>query len=61
MHLKSVTLHPENYPNREKYPFSLPIFQQPECIRFSTPVGELSVRKWCSTAFHACGGRGGCG
>ena len=38
MHLRSITLHPENYPNREKYPFSLPIFQQPECIRFSTPV-----------------------
>jgi predicted ATPase len=38
MHLKSVTLHPENYPNREKYPFSLPIFQQSDCIQFSKPV-----------------------
>ena len=38
MHLKSITLHPENYPNRENYPFSLPIFQQPEYIQFTTPV-----------------------
>jgi len=38
MHLKSVTLHPESYPTREKYPFSLPIFQQAESIEFTTPV-----------------------
>jgi predicted ATPase len=38
MHLKTITLHPDKYPTREKYPFSLPIFQQPECIHFNTPV-----------------------
>jgi predicted ATPase len=38
MHLKSVTLHPESYPTREKYPFSLPIFQQAESILFTTPI-----------------------
>jgi predicted ATPase len=38
MHLKSVTLHPEKYPTRESYPFSLSIFQQAECLPFSTPV-----------------------
>ena len=38
MHLKSLTLHPENYPTRESYPFSLPIFQRPQNLQFSTPV-----------------------
>ncbi len=38
MHLKSVTLHPESYPTREKYPFSLPVFQQAETVPFPTPV-----------------------
>jgi predicted ATPase len=38
MYLKSVTLQPEKYPNREKYPFCLPIFQRAERIRFTSPV-----------------------
>ena len=38
MHLRSVTLHPENYPTREQYPFCLPIFQQSESIAFTTPI-----------------------
>jgi predicted ATPase len=38
MHLKNITLHPEKYPTRENYPFSLPIFQQAEHISFTTPV-----------------------
>jgi predicted ATPase len=38
MHLKSVALHPEKYPNKERYPFSLPIFQRAEQIHFITPV-----------------------
>jgi len=38
MHLKSITLHPDKYPNRERYPFSLSIFQQMEYIHFTTPV-----------------------
>jgi predicted ATPase len=38
MYLRSVTLHPEKYPTREKYPFCLPIFQQAGHIRFTSPV-----------------------
>ena len=38
MHLKSVILHPENYPTRENYPFCLPIFQQAGRILFTTPI-----------------------
>jgi predicted ATPase len=38
MHLESVTLHPEKYPLRDRYPFSLPIFHQPQSIHFTTPV-----------------------
>jgi predicted ATPase len=38
MHLRSATLHPENYPTREHYPFNLPIFQQAENILFTTPI-----------------------
>ena len=38
MHLKSIRLHPEKYPSKECYPFSLPIFQQEEQIHFTTPV-----------------------
>jgi predicted ATPase len=38
MHLKSISLHPEKYPSWERYPFSLPIFQQAEHIHFTTPV-----------------------
>ena len=41
MHLKSVTLHPENYPNREKYPFSLPIFQQDIGPRIACRFDEI--------------------
>jgi len=38
MHLKSITLHPDQYPNAEKYPFNLPIFHQAESVLFDTPV-----------------------
>jgi predicted ATPase len=38
MHLKSVTLHPDKYPTRDRYPFNLPVFQQTERIIFGTPV-----------------------
>jgi len=38
MHLESVTLHPEKYPLRDRYPFNLPIFHQPQSIHFTTPV-----------------------
>jgi len=38
MHLRSVTLHPENYPTLEQYPFCLPILQQTKNIVFTTPI-----------------------
>lgn len=38
IHLKSVDLYPEKYPNKEFYPFSLPVFQNTRGITFDTPV-----------------------
>ncbi len=38
MHLKSVTLHPDKYPLRDRYPFNLPIFHHAQTINFTTPV-----------------------
>lgn len=38
MHLTAVTLHAENYPTRNHYPFSLPVLQETERIAFTTPV-----------------------
>ncbi len=38
MHLKSVTLHPAQYPDRDHYPFNLPVFNQSEQIIFNAPV-----------------------
>jgi predicted ATPase len=38
MHLKSVTLHPEQYPTREHYPFNLDIFRRTGGLDFRTPV-----------------------
>ena len=38
MHLKSVTLHPAQYPVRDHYPFNLPVFNQSEQIIFNAPV-----------------------
>jgi len=38
MHLESVTLHPEKYPLRDRYPFNQPIFHQPQTVHFTTPV-----------------------
>ncbi len=38
MHLAGITLHPEKYPTRAFYPFSLPVFQQTERIDFASPV-----------------------
>jgi predicted ATPase len=38
MHLKSITLHPERYPDRVRYPFNLPIFQKTQGIVFDAPV-----------------------
>lgn len=38
MHLKSVTLHPDKYPLRDRYPFNVPIFHHAQTISVSTPV-----------------------
>jgi predicted ATPase len=38
MHLTRVTLNPERYPTRERYPFNLPILQQTREVVFPTPV-----------------------
>ena len=38
MHLKSVILHPAQYPVRDRYPFNLAVFNQSEQIIFTAPV-----------------------
>lgn len=61
MHVSSVTLHPDRYPNREHYPFNLPIFHQTPELAFRTPVtlfvGENGTGK--STLLEALADRCG--
>jgi predicted ATPase len=38
IHLKSVTLKPETYPTRERYPFNLGVLQQTPRLAFDAPV-----------------------
>ncbi len=38
MHLKTVTFHPEQYPTREHYPFTLEILRRTSGLAFHTPV-----------------------
>jgi predicted ATPase len=38
MHLQSVRFHPEQYPTREHYPFSLDIFHKTDGLALNTPV-----------------------
>jgi len=38
MHLRSVTLHPERYPEPQAYPFRLPVFRETQRVEFSVPV-----------------------
>jgi len=38
MHLKSVTIHPDRYPTRERYPFNLQVLQETPRLDFATPV-----------------------
>jgi predicted ATPase len=38
MHLKSVTLFPEQYPTRDRYPFNQPLFHYTRNLVFSAPV-----------------------
>ena len=37
-HIHRVSLHPENYPSADQYPFSLPILNQTKEIPFTRPV-----------------------
>jgi predicted ATPase len=38
MHLKSVRFHPERYPTRAYYPFTLDLFRKTDGLDFRTPV-----------------------
>lgn len=38
MHLHSITIHPDKYPVRDRYPYNLPIFQKGQTVTFETPV-----------------------
>ena len=38
MHLESLTLHPERFPVRDRYPFSLPHLQRLGPLAFDAPV-----------------------
>jgi predicted ATPase len=38
MHLKSVAIHPDRYPTRERYPFNLRVFHETREIPFVAPV-----------------------
>jgi len=61
MHLKSVCFHPDLYPTREHYPFSLGIFHQGTGLAFPSPVtffvGENGTGK--STLLEAIARRAG--
>ena len=38
MHLSSMTIHPEKYPDVDCYPFNLPLLRHSTKITFDTPV-----------------------
>ena len=38
MHLKKITLQPEHYPNRDCYPFNLPLFNKSIEVLFDSPI-----------------------
>ncbi|MHB9030622.1 MAG: AAA family ATPase [Candidatus Latescibacterota bacterium] len=38
MHLHGITLHPERYPVRDRYPFNMDVFQRTESVEFRAPV-----------------------
>lgn len=42
MHLKKVTLQPDQFPNRSHYPFNQRVFYRTPYIEFNTPVTFLS-------------------
>ncbi len=37
-YISAITLHPDKYPTRDFYPFSLPVFNRTEPLFFKTPV-----------------------
>ena len=59
VHLKSITLRPEEYPTHEHYPFTLPIFHKTKHLSLDTPVtffvGENGTGK--STLLEGAGAR----
>ena len=38
MHLRSITLCPDRYPTRDRYPFNLDIFREGLHLEFSSPI-----------------------
>ena len=61
IYLKGVTFHPERYPTRDHYPFTLPVFHQTRRMAFEAPVtlfvGENGTGKstLLEALSHACG------
>jgi predicted ATPase len=61
MHVRSVTLHPKEYPVSDQYPFNLDIFHLTQNIEFDTPVslfiGENGTGKstLLEAIAHKCG------
>jgi len=38
MHIRKITLYPEKYPTKDKYPFNLKLFRETRDLSFSKPV-----------------------
>lgn len=38
MHIQQASLHVDKFPTRTFYPFNLPVFQQPICLPFRSPI-----------------------
>jgi predicted ATPase len=61
MHLKSIAIHADRFPNRRYFPFSLPVFQTPQELSLRRPltlfVGENGSGKTTllDAVAHRCG------